>query len=46
MQYVTEYDATNISRIQPVKSDNNGKGRYFPFDNDNNISYNYIFSIT
>ena len=25
---------------------NNGKGGYFHFDDDNNMSYRYIFSIT
>ena len=28
------------------KYDNNGKGRYFQFDDDNNMSYRHIFSIT
>ena len=28
------------------KYDNNGKGEYFEFDDDNNISYRYILSIT
>ena len=28
------------------KYDNNGKGRYFRFDDDNNMSYKYIISIT
>ena len=28
------------------KYDNNGKGGYFRFDDDNNMSYRYIFSIT
>ena len=26
--------------------DNNGKGGYFRFDDDNNMSYRYILSIT
>ena len=28
------------------KYDNDGKGGYFQFDDDNNMSYRYIFSIT
>ena len=28
------------------KYDNNGKGGYFRFDDDNNTSYRHIFSIT
>ena len=28
------------------KYENNGKGWYFPFDDDNKMSYNYILSIT
>ena len=28
------------------KYDNNGKGWYFRFDDDNNMSYEYILSIT
>ena len=28
------------------KYDNNGKGRYFWFDDDNNMSCEYILSIT
>ena len=28
------------------KYDNNGKGEYFRFDGDNNMSYIYILSIT
>ena len=28
------------------KYDNNGKGWYFRFDGDNNMSYKYIISIT
>ena len=28
------------------KYDNNGKGGYFRFDDDNNISYRYILSVT
>ena len=28
------------------KYDNNGKGGYFRFDDDNNMSYKYILSIT
>ena len=28
------------------KYDNNGKGGYFRFDDDNNMSYRYILSIT
>ena len=39
MQYVTEYDVTNISGTQPRK---NGKDWYFGFDDDNNMSYRYI----
>ena len=47
MQNVTEYDVMNISGTQPRKRyDNNGKGGYFRFDDDNNISYRYILSIT
>ena len=47
MQYVTEYDVTNISRHTTTeKYDNNGKGWYFRFDDDNDMSYKYILSIT
>ena len=47
MQYVTEYDVTNISDTRwRKKYDNNGKGWYFRFDDDNNMSYKYILSIT
>ena len=47
MQYVTDYDVTNISDTRPRKKyDNNGKGWYFRFDDDNNMSYKYILSIT
>ena len=28
------------------KYENNGKGGYFRFDNDNNMGYRYILSIT
>ena len=28
------------------KNDNNRKGGYFRFDDDNNVSYRYILSIT
>ena len=28
------------------KYDNNGKGEYFRFDDDNNMSYRYILSVT
>ena len=28
------------------KHDNNGKGGYFRFDDDDNMSYRYILSIT
>ena len=47
MQYVTEYDVKNISDTRPRKKyDNNGKGWYFRFVDDNNMSYKYILSIT
>ena len=47
MQQVTEYDVTNISDTQPRKKyDNNGKGGYFRFDDDYNMSYRFIFPIT
>ena len=47
MQLVTKYDVTNISDTQPRKKyDNNGKGVYFRFDDDNNMSYWYILSFT
>ena len=47
MQSVTEYDVTNISGTQlREKYDNNGKVGYFRFDDDNNMSYRYILSIT
>ena len=40
MQQVTEYDVTNISGTQLRKKyDNNGKGGYFRFGDDNNMSY-------
>ena len=46
MQQVTEYDVTNISDTTMERNDNNGKRGYFRFDNDNNMSYRYIYSIT
>ena len=47
MQEVTEYDVTNISGTQPRKKyEHNRKGGYFRFDDDNNMSYGYILSIT
>ena len=47
MQWVTQYDVTSISDTQPRKKyDINGKGGHFRFDNDNNLSYRYIISIT
>ena len=40
MQWLTEYNVTNISDTQPQKKyDNNGKGGYFRFDDDHNMSY-------
>ena len=47
MQQVTDYDVTNSPGTQPQqKYDYNGKGGYFRFDDDNNMSYRYILSIT
>ena len=46
MQYVTEYDVTNIWHTTTEKYDNNGKDWYLRFDYDNNMSYKYILSIT
>ena len=44
---IREYDVANISGTQPRKKyDDNGKGRHFRFDDDNNMSYRYILSIT
>ena len=44
---MTEYDSTTISDTQPRKKyDNNGKGGYFRFDDDNKMGYEYILSIT
>ena len=44
VQSVTEYDVTNISRhITKERYDNNGKDEFIRFDDDNNMSYSYIF---
>ena len=43
---MTEYDLTNISGTQPRKNGNDGKGGYFRFDDDNNMSYRYIISVS
>ena len=44
---MTEYGSTTISDTQPrEKYDNNGKGGYFRFDDDNKMDYKYILSIT
>ena len=44
MQYVTEYDVTNISGTQQQKIWQSGW--YFRFNDDGNMSYRYILSIT
>ena len=36
----------HLSHTTTEKYDNNGKGGYFRFDDDNNMSYKYILSIT
>ena len=38
---MTEYGSTTTE-----KYDNNGKGGYFRFDDDNKMDYKYILSIT
>ena len=43
---MTEYDMTTISDTTMEKYDNNGKGGYFRFDDDNKMGYEYIISIT
>ena len=43
---MTKYDSTTISDTQPRKNDNNGKGGYFRFDDDNKMGYENILSIT
>ena len=43
---MTEYDSTTISDTTTEKYDNNGKGGYFRFDDDNKMGYEYIISIT
>ena len=45
MQHVTECNK-HFRHITTEKYDNNGKGWYFPFDDDNNMSCKYILSIT
>ena len=45
MQYVTEYDVQNLRHTTTEKY-NNEKGGYFRFNDDNNMSYRYILSIT
>ena len=42
----TTYYATTTSSTQPRKYDNSGKGWYFRLDDDNTMSYKYIFSNT
>ena len=40
MYQTTEYDGTTTSETQPrIKYNNNGKGGYFPFDDDNEMGY-------
>ena len=36
----------NLRHTTTENYDNNGKGEYFQFDDDNNMSYRYILSIT
>ena len=36
----------HLKHTTTEKYDNNGKGEYFRFDGDNNMSYRYILSIT
>ena len=36
----------HLRHITTEKYDNSGKGGYFRFDDDNNMSYRYILSIT
>ena len=44
---MTEYGVANISgHTTTEKYDNNGKGGYFRFDDENKMSYKYILSIT
>ena len=50
---VCKYHRLNINRLNtnnwnkvPEKYDNNGKGGYFRFDDDNKMDYKYILSIT
>ena len=40
------YGGTATIGTQPRKYDNNGKNRYFRFDDDNKMSYKYILSVT
>ena len=42
----TAYDGTTTPGTQQRKNDNNGKGWYFRFDDDNKTSNKYILSIT
>ena len=43
---MTEYDSTTTSRHTATeKYDNNGKGGYFRFNDDNKMGYEYILSI-
>ena len=43
IQYVTEYD---VRHTTTEKYENNGKGWYFRYDDDNNMGFRYILSIT
>ena len=43
---MTEYGNTTISDTTTEKYDNNGKGGYFRFDDDNKMDYKYILPIT
>ena len=44
---MTEYDVTNVSGTTTTeKYENSGNRGYLRFDDDNNMSYSYILSIT
>ena len=42
---MTEYDDNHLRHTTTEKYDNNGKGGYFRFDDDNKMGYEYILSI-
>ena len=46
---VCKYHKLNIdngNKVPTEKYDNNGKGGYFRFDDDNKMGYEYMLSIT